>query len=676
MKKLLYFLGILFLLFVFTVAGLGYLVWDKYFNKEEVVLPFEPDTQVTEFNAFQSNDEFYEYLTQAADYSSMSGLSSLSYSSRDLGWGDVFDDFSFDAMPAMESAIPTSGLKEAGGGEGYAPEPDRYSETNVQVAGIDEPDIIKTNGQQIFYSYDDYYYPYWHFDYEYDYDYEDPTAQVIQAFPPEQLKQLAEIDANGELLLVDDALVVISYDELTGFDVSDPTNPQELWQYDFNNNTAYVTARLFNNQIYLITRTDLYSQPPCPMPILESSEQVISVPCTGIYHPESVVESDATYSILQIDPVTGQQTKNISFVGSYNDTVVYMSPNSIYVAYSVRENLLSMFLGFLSENPDLFPSSINTRLSEINQYDISDSSKLNELNIEIEKYLNSLDDDDRLKFDNDFQNAIDEYLVKYKRQLTTSQINKINVTTFAVEAVGQIPGKLLNQFSMDEYQEHLRVATTIGDDWYPYPFYLSSDESTNDVIILDKNLDKTGEVNDLGDGERIYSARFIGDEGYIVTFRETDPFYVFDLSNPNKPIKTGELKIPGYSSYLHPLTNDLILGIGRDDSQVKASLFDVSDPTDPTEVDKYTLTNEYWSDILDTHHAFLQDTAHEIFFLPGSNGGYIFSYTNDELELIKAVSDIAAERALFIDDYLYIVGFDQVVVLDETNWDRVGELEI
>lgn len=677
MKKLITFLIVLFIIFLFTIAGLGYLVWDKYYNKEVTVLPFTPDSQVTEFSAFQTNDEFYDYLATANDYSNMSGLSSLNYSSRDYGWGDVLEDFSFDnALPTMESAIPTSGLKEAGGGDGYAPEPDRYSETNVQVTGIDEPDIIKTNGQQIFYSYDEYYYPYYRYDYDFEYDYQEPASQVIQAFPPEQLEQLSEIKENGDLLLSDNNLVVIGYESVTGYDVSEPANPQEIWQYEFNSNTSYVTARLHNNQIYLITRTDMYYAPSCPLPVLESSEEIISIPCTSIYHPGTIVESDATYSILQINPSTGRQTQNISFVGSYDNTVVYMSPNSIYVAYSVRENLLNLFLGFLTENPDLFPNTINNRLSEINGYDISDSSKLNELNIEIDKYLNSLNDDDRLKFDNDFQNAIDGYLVKNKRQLTTSQINKINIASFDVEAVGEVPGKLLNQFSLDEYQNHLRVATTIGDDWYPYPFYLSSDESTNDVIILDGNLKQTGEITDLGEGERVYSARFIGDEGYVVTFRETDPFYVFDLSNPNNPVKTGELKIPGYSSYLHPLTDDLILGIGRDDSQVKASLFNVSDPSNPTEIDKYYLKNEYWSDILDTHHAFLQDATHEIFFLPGSSGGYIFSYADNQLELAKAVSDIAAERALYIDDYLYLVGYDQIIVLDENDWERVGELEI
>ena len=85
----------------------------------------------------------------------------------------------------------------------------------------------------------------------------------------------------------------------------------------------------------------------------------------------------------------------------------------------------------------------------------------------------------------------------------------------------------------------------------------------------------------MGKDERIYSARFIGDKGYLVTFKQVDPFYVLDLSNPKKPEIKGELKIPGYSSYLHPISDDLILGIGKEGSVVKVSLFDVSDPTNP-----------------------------------------------------------------------------------------------
>ena len=230
-------------------------------------------------------------------------------------------------------------------------------------------------------------------------------------------------------------------------------------------------------------------------------------------------------------------------------------------------------------------------------------------------------------------------------------------------------GRPLNQFSLDEYQNHLRLATTVSGG-----FFFGSSESVSDVNVLDSNLKTVGSVQDLGKGERIYSVRFIEDKGYVVTFRQTDPFYVIDLAKPNQPQLKGELKIPGFSSYLHPINKDKIIGVGQDQGRVKVSLFDVTNPSDPQEKSKYQL-DDYWSEVLSTHHAFLLDSKHQIFFMPGSRGGYVFSYRDDKLSLERAVSDITAKRALYLNDYLYIVGDNQIVVLNENDWERVKALD-
>jgi uncharacterized secreted protein with C-terminal beta-propeller domain len=117
-----------------------------------------------------------------------------------------------------------------------------------------------------------------------------------------------------------------------------------------------------------------------------------------------------------------------------------------------------------------------------------------------------------------------------------------------------------------------------------------------------------------------------------------------------------------------------MLGIGEENWSVKISLFDVADVANPTELDKYVL-NDSWSDILNTYHAFLLDETHEIFFLPGSNSGYVFSYADNKLELVKVVSDIQAKRAIYIGDNLYIVGDNKIVVVNELDWQVVNELE-
>lgn len=350
-----------------------------------------------------------------------------------------------------------------------------------------------------------------------------------------------------------------------------------------------------------------------------------------------------------------------------------MSENSLYVSYYYFGDILKFFSDFLNEKcQDLFPEWVREKVKKLKDYDISLQSKLNELNLILEKYKATLKEDEKRRIENEVRNRITDFGKERKRDLEKTGIIKIELESFEIKAHGEIPGRILNQFSLDEYQSYLRIATTIGErSWF---FGWWQIESANDVYVLDKDLKIVGSVKDLGLTERIYSARFIEDKGYLVTFRETDPFYVLDLSNPEKPELKGELKIPGYSSYLHPITKDKILGIGKENWQVKISLFDVSDPKNPKELDKYIL-DESWSDILKTHHAFLQDKKHEIFFLPGGREGYVFSYKNSKLELKRVISDIFAKRAVYINDYLYIVGENKIVVLNELNWQKINELE-
>ncbi|MDP9862981.1 MULTISPECIES: beta-propeller domain-containing protein [Streptosporangium] len=145
-------------------------------------------------------------------------------------------------------------------------------------------------------------------------------------------------------------------------------------------------------------------------------------------------------------------------------------------------------------------------------------------------------------------------------------------------ASGKVPGRLLNQYSLSEHEGYLRVATTST----------SGQNSSSAVYVLKADtLAKVGEVGGLGDGERIYSVRFIGPVGYVVTFKQVDPLYTLDLRDPAAPRKTGELKITGYSAYLHPAGDGRLIGLGQEASEkgrtlgTQVSLFDVSDPAAP-----------------------------------------------------------------------------------------------
>jgi uncharacterized secreted protein with C-terminal beta-propeller domain len=247
-----------------------------------------------------------------------------------------------------------------------------------------------------------------------------------------------------------------------------------------------------------------------------------------------------------------------------------------------------------------------------------------------------------------------------------TRISRLPVGTLAVAATGEVPGTLLNQFSMDEYEGNLRVAVTVDDGW-------GGAESANDVYVLSSALTTIGSIKDLGLTERVYSVRFMGDTGYLVTFRQTDPFYVLDLTTPTNPKVTGELKIPGYSAYLESLGNDLVLGVGREGSGVKLSIFDVSNPAKPVEKSKYQL-KDGWTEVENNHHAFLRDADNELFFIPGGEGGYIFSYKNGSLTLEKAFAGYGVKRAVYLDDYFYIVSDETVRVFKIGTWEEVKSL--
>jgi uncharacterized secreted protein with C-terminal beta-propeller domain len=179
-------------------------------------------------------------------------------------------------------------------------------------------------------------------------------------------------------------------------------------------------------------------------------------------------------------------------------------------------------------------------------------------------------------------------------------------------AMGEVPGRVLNRFSMDEFNGHFRIATTKGWSW-------GSEQSRNMVHVLDMALEPTGTLDNIAPGEQIYSARFMGTRLYLVTFRQVDPFYVIDMHDAENPQILGELKIPGYSTYLHPYDEDHIIGLGMDGSSVKIALFNVTDVQNPTELDTWSFGNGYgYSDSLALRdpHAFMFSREKNLLVIP------------------------------------------------------------
>ncbi len=308
-------------------------------------------------------------------------------------------------------------------------------------------------------------------------------------------------------------------------------------------------------------------------------------------------------------------------------------------------------------------------------------------------------------------------LERTSRDGPVTSIYKIGVEGLRlwVDASGDVEGWLLNQFSLDEHDSYLRVVTSDG--WM----------DSNDVYVLDEDLKLVGALQGLAPGEQVYSARFVGEALYLVTFKKVDPFFVIDLSNPTAPEVLGFLKIPGFSQYLHPWDENLILGVGKDTVEaeqgdfawfqgLKLSLFDVTDVGNPEEVAKLIIGDRgTHSPVLDDHKAFLGIKSRDLIVLPldlvevdGSDnpelppfvtekyhwqGAYVISVSPDSgFELFGTVSHIDASedpteyglwysgyqihRSLYIGDYLYTISESMVKANSLIDLSPVGHVHL
>jgi inhibitor of cysteine peptidase len=231
-------------------------------------------------------------------------------------------------------------------------------------------------------------------------------------------------------------------------------------------------------------------------------------------------------------------------------------------------------------------------------------------------------------------------------QYTSIYRVRVNGSALAFEAKGSVAGYVLNQYSMDEHNGYFRVATT----W-----------QKNNVYVLNMNLSLVGKLENLAEGESIYSVRFMGNKGYVVTFRQTDPFFVIDLNNPTDPKVAGELKIPGYSSYLHPYDENHVIGLGKENNTVKLSLFDVTNVNAPTETAKYIVNGDPAdSQALQDPKAFLFDKQKELLVIPMSITQY--SYINITEEE-RARGEVSLQQSFWQGAYVFNLNLNNGFVL-------------
>lgn len=484
-----------------------------------------------------------------------------------------------DIVAQTESAA--AGMQDMGSVE--------YSETNLQVSGVDEADILKTDGRYIYIKMENNKIAI------VDTEANLQTVGMITSVTKDRTINFSKIFVDNNYLVAignryeaPDELAKSSADSIRSYrtnryfstvqvyDITDKTSPKLLREVEVEGNMSEV--RKIEETIYLVTNKYNY----------------------GVYEEDFTKEDILPF---YRDSVVGAETVPVEVKG---------------IQYNHWANCQAYTLITTFKINDKVPAKIKTILG-------------NEDNL----YMN--------------EEAL--YLVNavYGGQDTKSYITKYTVESDNVQFAEStyVLGSVLNQFSMDEYNDNFRIATTSN--------------TGSAVYILDNKLQMVGKVEELAVGESIYSVRFDKTKAYVVTFEQVDPLFVIDLAIPSAPKVLGELKIPGFSQYLHPMGDDLVVGIGRSTSQIirrdekgnetvtgvaaegiKLSLFDVSNPNMPKEINHITLgVSGSYSEALSDHKAVMANKAKKLLAIPISiqykgseepfTGAYVFGIENGKL---------------------------------------------
>lgn len=562
---------------------------------------------------------------EAANYKEIYQYVQDRWQSAELYWKESVLDGTGDDLVALPDA-PETALPS---GNGSVNESDRtepvvdpeFSETNLQVVGVQEADIIKTDGYYL-------------------YALSGSTVSIVRVDGSQlaltaQFTVDSDFDIGGMYITAD--RLILETTKMVGkerqafvyvYDITDRAAPQLL--NTFAQSGVRNSSRMIGDVLYTISTYTLHSKP-------EQNKLQTFVPMFKNGETEACIAAgdvllgnlDDNYSCNYV-VVSGYDTKNGRFVDQKSligcGETVYCTTKNLYVAGGVS----------LDAGDDY-----RTLGTCITRFSLSDGE-------------------------------------------------------IGVEAQGTVYGSLLNQFSMDEYDGHLRlVATMYGrmkavNDGIPYIDFES--EQTQTLYVLDKDLKTVGFIGDLAPGERVYSVRFDGTIGYFVTFRQTDPLFTADLSDPTKPVILSELKIPGFSEYLHPYGEGLLFGLGQDTDEngirtgrVKLSMFNVADPTDVTEAHTLILDNCSYTEASHNHKAILVDAERNLIGFSGSGENY-FVYRYDTVTGFELVSQIripCAEgaRGLYINDYFYVfsvaVAENGVYVYDmNDNFNEVNRISL
>ena len=520
-----------------------------------------------------------------------------------------------------------------------------YSETNVQVKGVDEADIVKTDGNYIYYV----------------------ANNQLNIIKPDGASTklvsstlLGASDAwwgyNSEMFLLGDRLMIItqgyntvwindangSYQNNTDqtqaviYDISNPAKPEEIISLGQSGN--YVSSRMIGDFVYIVTSQYVYS------PVRDTPVTYIPSLTTG--KETSLLGAGDLY-------VSGSpQSAAYTVVGSINlkNGAKYASAKAVFGGtsqiYANAEHLLLAITEYTNDVSPIAP-------------------------------------------DKDGKNV----------QITTGQSNTnlillgLNEGDITKLASGTVPGYLLNQFSMDEYKGVFRVVTTV-DTWTQYIYtdgvdtYDYESSNWNNLYTLDASLTVLGKIENLAKDEYVQSVRFDGDVGYFVTFRQVDPLFAVDLSNAKTPRILSTLKIPGFSEYLQTYGTNLLLGLGYDaDEQtgatrgVKLSMFDTSNKASVKELFTAAVDAD-WTIAGNNHKAILADPEKNLIAFPADTDYFIYRYDAGtgftQVAKVDLSSDLSSWnlRGLFIGDNFYVVSESSVTVISLVNYEVLTKIKI
>lgn len=551
----------------------------------------------------------------------------------------------------------------------------RYSGTNVQVSGVDEADIVKTDGKFIYYS-PDLYYPTdmtFHEDKYYSYYNYNSTQMtyIINAFPPETANIVSNItNSGGSLYLYEDTLLTIDFNLIQAYDIKDPSAPQMKWKQEFDG--GYVNSRMIDGELYLVTQ----DYKALHYPIVYMEKDVSYENCYYPYGPDIIMpDISVTYYISKTDVSSGQTSDVIALIGSYS-TIMYASENNLYLTNYYYPDTQKIELNFIVDNGgDYFPSHVMKEIKTVMGYDLSDRVKSVAIDEIIYNYASGLSEEEAVDLNERYYKDYNAYSSRIIEEAEKTTVTKIDLKTFDVTS-GFVQGRIKDSFSMNEHDGYLHVIATAGNNWRT-----ETSRQETSVYVFDSDMRVAGELNGLAPREDVKSSRYVGDRLYLVTYEQIDPFFVIDLSDPQNPQVLGELKLPGYSTYMHPLSETLVLGVGETgewrDRQYKLTLFDVTDVHNPDEIDSYYFDSDQYIHLYD-HHSFLWDAEKSLIVIPGYEHAYILEVKDDIISLIKDDyhKNASVQRSLYIDDYLYIFSSKEIHVYDQNTWSRVKTIEI